>query len=104
MFIDGIEGGNYSVLCSAKGGLENMYQWTYLRTNSNVTSNTTLNVDDVNVLDGGTYQCMVTNSAGSDAENFTLNSMSTNLTDMKYSFIDFSFFQLLHKYLNIHNQ
>ena len=72
--INGMHGNDYSTLCSSLGGLNNQFQWTYIRTNTDVSSTPNLYLNDSTVLDAGDYQCVVTNPAGNDTEIFRLNS------------------------------
>ena len=58
--------------CTAKGGLFNNFIWTYERT-GNVVANGQLLTFDSHASKGGDYQCLVTNLAGMEAVNVTLN-------------------------------
>ena len=60
--------------CRAKGGLFNNFTWTYLR-NRSVVANGQLLTFDSHASKGGVYQCLVTNLAGMEAVNVTLNGM-----------------------------
>ena len=71
--INGRVGEDYTANCTAKGGLNNQFLWTYLRTGSTVSRNAILNVSNASILDGGSYKCSVSNPAGNDSEIFTLN-------------------------------
>ena len=71
--INGIHDNDISTECSASGGLNNQFQWIYLRTGDIPSNETTLNIINLNVLNGGTYECTVTNPAGNETEQFELN-------------------------------
>ena len=58
--------------CYADGGPGNSYQWIRLRDDETV-SMVQLTLDNTDPLDGGDYQCTVTNDAGNDTVMTTLN-------------------------------
>ena len=64
--------------CSAEGGPDNTLQWTYTRDNSTV-SNEPLLLLTSTAMVGGDYQCRVSNQAGNEAVNVTLNGKGYNL-------------------------
>ena len=59
--------------CYADGGPGNTYEWLRLRDNSVVSSMQELTLDNTNPLDGGDYQCTITNNAGETTAMTTLN-------------------------------
>ena len=58
--------------CSAQGGPDNQFVWSYLRTGEILATTQQLNLT-TNVNIGGQYQCEVFNMAGNDAASVTLN-------------------------------
>ena len=59
--------------CYADGGPGNCYQWLKLRDNELVSITQELTLDNTDPLDGGDYQCTITNNAGIDTLMTTLN-------------------------------
>ena len=59
--------------CYADGGPDNTYEWLQLRDNSVVSSVQELILDNTDPLDGGDYQCTITNNAGNTTDMTTLN-------------------------------
>ena len=60
--------------CYVDGGPGNSYQWIRLRDNEVVSMAQELtSLDNTDPLDGGDYQCIVTNDAGNDTVMTTLN-------------------------------
>ena len=59
-------------VCSAQGGPDNQFLWSYLRTGEVVATTQKLNLTS-NAGIGGHYQCEVFNMAGNDTANVTLN-------------------------------
>ena len=59
--------------CYADGGTGNSYQWIRLRNNEVVSMTQELTLDNIDPLDGGEYQCTITNDAGNDVAMTTLN-------------------------------
>ena len=59
--------------CYADGGLGNTYQWLRLRDNEVVSMTQELVLNNTNPLNGGDYQCTITNIAGSTSAMTTLN-------------------------------
>ena len=66
-------GNNVTFTCSALGGPDNMFQWQKEGENLPSESQSTLTLTNVNAMDGGVYTCVVTNSAGNDSSDITLN-------------------------------
>ena len=64
--------------CSAEGGPGNTFQWTYTRDNTTV-SNEPLLLRTSTAMVGGDYQCHVSNQAGNEAINVTLNGKGLQL-------------------------
>ena len=52
--------------CYADGGPGNSYQWLRLRENITVLMKQKLTLDNTDLLDGGDYQCIIANKAGSN--------------------------------------
>ncbi|XP_065904165.1 hemicentin-1-like isoform X3 [Dysidea avara] len=59
--------------CYADGGPGKTYEWLRLRDNSVVSSTQELILDNTDPLDGGNYQCTITNNAGDTIIIGTLN-------------------------------
>ena len=59
--------------CNADGGLGNTYEWLRLRDNEVVSMTEQLILDNTDPLDGGDYQCTITNIAGNTSVMTTLN-------------------------------
>ena len=61
--------------CTASGGANNMFQWfkdgDYLEGNTDGI----LNITNVTADDGGLYECVVNNTAGSSSANITIYGM-----------------------------
>ena len=64
---------NVTYTCYADGGPGNFYQWLRLRDNEVVSMTQELTLDNTDPLDGGDYQCTITNNAGIDTTLTTLN-------------------------------
>ena len=64
---------NVTYTCYADGGPGNSYQWIRLRDDEVVLMAQELTLDNTDPLDGGDYQCTVTNDAGNDTVMTTLN-------------------------------
>ena len=59
-------------ICHADGGLDT-YEWLRLRDNEVVSLTQELILDNTNPLDGGNYECTVTNTAGNTSAMTILN-------------------------------
>ena len=59
--------------CYADGGPGNSYQWLRLRDNKVVSMAQELTFNNTNPMDGGDYQCTITNTAGNTTSMTTLN-------------------------------
>ena len=57
----------------ALGGPGNMFSWTKVRDDRNITNDSELMLVDIMASDGGVYQCTVENLAGSENDTITLN-------------------------------
>ena len=76
-------GSTVSIECLAEGGPDNMFEWIArgdtLTSGSDVSISdgshlSVLSISNVNATeDGGEYRCVVSNAAGSDSDNATLN-------------------------------
>lgn len=91
---DGFHGFNYSTLCSASGGLNNEFSWTYLRTGDTLVADASLDLLDVSVLQAGDYRCTVSNQAGSDSAIYTLNSKNSTILTCTYTYLVLSLFTI----------
>ena len=70
----------------ALGGPGNLFSWTKLRDNGNITINDSeLMLVDIMASDGGVYQCTVENLAGSGNDTITLNGNCCNCTYMSHN-------------------
>ena len=58
--------------CSSEGGPQLEYKWTF--SGSEISTNQTLTIDNVNPSNGGNYTCNVTNDAGYDSDTITVYS------------------------------
>lgn len=65
------------LMCTARGGPNNMFEWTHILNNqaSTVTLSSTSNltITGVTVYKGGIYRCTVSNAAGHDSGTTILN-------------------------------
>ncbi len=59
--------------CSAMGGSGNMFSWTRLYDNTIVGDKSDLTVNVSGATDGGQYRCEVSNLAGNDSNDTTVN-------------------------------
>ena len=66
-------GDNVTFTCSSLGGPDNMFQWQKEGEDLPSESLSILTLTDVNATDGGLYTCVVTNAAGNDSSDITLN-------------------------------
>ena len=64
---------NVTYACNADGGLGNSYQWLQLRDSAIVSETQEFTLDNTNPLDGGDYQCIITNIAGNTTVMTTHN-------------------------------
>jgi len=65
-----------SYTCYADGGPYNTYEWLRLRDNYVVSSIQEMILDNTDPLDGGEYQCNITNDAGYAIGMIVLNGES----------------------------
>ena len=72
-----VDNSNVTYICHADGGLDNTYEWLRLRDNEVVSLTQELILDNRNPLDGGDYECTVTNTAGNTSVMTTHNSEIT---------------------------
>ena len=66
-------GDNVTFTCSALGGPDNMFQWQKDGQDPLSESQSTLTLTTISAMDGGLYTCVVTNAAGNDSSDITLN-------------------------------
>ncbi len=71
--INGSHSQNISTECKAQGGLGNQFQWIYLRTGYIPSNGSQLKINSISVLNGGTYECTVSNLAGNETKLLQLN-------------------------------
>ena len=67
-----------NLTCMAQGGPNNMFEWS--RQGMTFSNNSVLELTMITGSDGGTYQCTVTNDAGSDVA-------STSVIGMNFIFL-----------------
>ena len=98
--INGNDSGIATFTCMALGGPGNMFSWTKVRDDRNITNDSELMLVDIMASDGGVYQCTVENLAGSENDTVTLNGNHCNCTymshnqyvhDNNYLFLPYSF-------------
>ena len=68
-----VDNNNVTYICYADGGPGNAYKWLRLRDNEVVSMTQALTLDNRNPLDGGDYECAVTNIAGNTSAMSILN-------------------------------
>ena len=68
-----VNNNNVTYTCNAEGGPGNTYEWLRLRDNETVSMTQELTLDNTDPLDGGNYQCTITNTAGDTSAMTTLN-------------------------------
>ena len=59
--------------CSALGGPDNQFTWTYLNTGDIVSNESDLIIEMATLNNAGEYECTVSNSAGSESVTTDLN-------------------------------
>ena len=62
--------------CIEEGGLDNVFDWRYIRTGEIVSNTSDLTLISTAAI-GGDYQCEVSNQAGFDGATGTLNGIKT---------------------------
>jgi len=63
-------GSSQSLTCSAGGGPNNIFEWQ--RQGVIVSNNSILEFQSITGSDGGLYQCIATNAAGSDSQTILI--------------------------------
>ena len=58
--------------CTASGGANNMFHWFKDGDYLDGSTDGILNITDVTADDGGLYECVVNNTAGSNSANITI--------------------------------
>jgi len=76
--------------CYADGGPGNTYEWLRLRNSLVVSSIQELILDNTDPLDGGVYQCTITNDAGNTIVMTTLNGEDTFVLVLIVGFLPYS--------------
>ena len=61
--------------CTASGGANNMFQWFKAGDFLDGSTDGILNITDVTAYDGGLYECVVNNTAGSSSADVTIYGM-----------------------------
>ena len=83
--------GNINYTCYADGGPGNSYQWLRLRDNKVVSMEQELTLNNTDPVNGGDYQCTITNIAGSMTSVTTLNGKvihkNCNKCDIPYLYV-----------------
>ena len=67
-----LQGEQLVLNCLSEGGPELQYRWTF--SGSEISTNQTLTIDNVNPSNGGDYICIATNDAGYDSDTITVYS------------------------------
>ena len=74
---NGSHSDNATFSCFSLGGPNNTFSWTNVRSNTVVANNSELTLVDLVASNGGQYQCLVENPAGSGSTSVTLNGNTT---------------------------
>ena len=77
--------------CEEEGGLDNVFDWRYIRTQEIVSNTSTLTLISSASI-GGDYLCEVSNQAGLDTATGTLNGMKAFLIHLHVQLIQFAYF------------
>ena len=97
--INSTNGTTVTFTCEEEGGLDNVFDWRYIRTGEIVSNTSTLTLVSSASI-GGDYLCEVSNQAGLDTANGTLNGMKAFLLHLHVQLIQFTYFlQSLRSYL-----
>ena len=66
-------GDMFTLTCEALGGPDNVFIWTRVSDNNEVGNVGTVNISIDSSTEGGIYSCNVSNAAGSDSVEVTIN-------------------------------
>ncbi len=66
-------GGVINLSCDASGGPDNAFVWTRSRDEEVVSNQSVVNISISNSMDGGMYLCNVSNRAGFEMDDSTIN-------------------------------
>lgn len=66
-------GDTAELVCSAKGGPDNQFEWKHLPSNQTFPSGPNLTISSITVYKGGDYQCIALNAAGFDKGTTSVN-------------------------------
>ena len=79
-----------TLTCNARGGPMNQFTWTYQRTGEQV-SNQSVYQFTSSIYTGGDYECLVSNNAGNQTNNATVNGKIT----ITYTWLTVKYYLLL---------
>ena len=78
-------GDTLTLTCTASGGPDNMFHWYKDGSYLEGIADGILNITDVTADDGGLYECIVNNTAGSSFANITIYGRTCLSPDIQYS-------------------
>ena len=65
-----------TLTCEASGGPGNVFMWTKFLEYEVVANSSVINISVITAFDGGVYSCNVSNAAGYEEANVTINGKS----------------------------
>ena len=74
-----------TLICTASGGPNNMFRWSKDGDFLDEGTDGVLNITDVTADDGGLYECIVNNTAGSSFSNITIYGRTCISSSTQYS-------------------
>ena len=78
-FFNATIGEDYTSICSGQGSAVIQFKWTNARTRNFISKSSSLFLKNVALLDGGIYECTVSNLAGEESRCFTLYCKFSNI-------------------------
>ena len=94
-----VDNNDVTYTCNAEGGPGNTNEWLRLRDNATVSMTQELTLDNTDPLDGGEYQCTITNAAGNTSAMRTLNGeilcITVSITKLFYMNFSYTLFLLI---------